>query len=121
MTAKADQTAVQTPASSDTLAAPTATPDVAPDTVQAPAPDTPEAAPAAAADTTDQAAPTPDIAAPVATEQAADPIPAADTVDAPAHDADAPRGNHIVRHSWRHPCDRGNRFHTLPCPDIHCL
>jgi hypothetical protein len=95
MTAKADQTAIQTPASSDSLAAPTATPDVAHDTVQAPAPDTPEAAPATAADTTDQAAPTPDVAAPVASEQAADPVPAGDTVGAPARDADAPSGGAI--------------------------
>jgi Superinfection immunity protein len=84
MTAKADQTAIQTPASSDSLAAPTATPD------------TPEAAPATGADTTDQAAPTPDMAAPVATEQPADPIPAGDTVGGPTRDADAPSGGTIL-------------------------
>ncbi len=95
VTAMADRAAIQTPASSDSLAAPTATPDVAPDAVQAPTPDTPEAAPATAADPTNQAAPTPDIAAPVATEQAADPNPAGDTVGAPARDADAPSGGTI--------------------------
>jgi hypothetical protein len=96
MTAKADQAAIQTPSSSDSLAAPRATPDVVPDTPQAPAPDTPEASAVTAADTTDQAPPIRDMAAPVATVQAAGPIPAGDAVGAPARDAEAPSGGAIL-------------------------